>query len=130
MFFPTVLFTNFFCFHYKNSFNRVTKYVNRRVCSIATMDENTVNPNPFHLGGKFGPGQEMYYMCHKVALWKLYRVTKNLGWPCNKYSDLYRMKKDVLVDLCNMLQLDASGTKDALICRLEHYPYNNLSHTI
>lgn len=35
---------------------------------MTTMDADIINIQPFHEGGKYGPGQEVYYAWHRVRL--------------------------------------------------------------
>lgn len=87
------------------------------------MEAHTINDTPFHPGGRYGPGQEVYYAIHRIRLWKLYCIDKRLASRVQDASFVYRQKKEVLQHLCDMLGVSRVGTKRELIANLDRYVF-------
>lgn len=85
--------------------------------------ETIINPNPYHEGGKYGPGQEVYYSMHRIRLWEWYCKTTNTPFSLKDTSLIYKKKKEVLQAVCNSLGLDTYGTNKMLIARLDRYEF-------
>lgn len=87
------------------------------------MDAQTINPNPFHEGGKHGPGQEVYYSSHRIRLWQWYCRVTNTPFFINDTSLIFKKKKEVLQGVCQSLGLPTEGTNKILIARLDRYEF-------
>lgn len=87
------------------------------------MDTNAINDTPFHAGGRFGPGQEVYYAIHRIRLWKWYSMNTGIPFTFQDSNNVYRQKKAVLQTLCDMLGLSSDGTKNNLIAMLDRYSF-------
>ena len=87
------------------------------------MDAQTINEHPYHEGGKYGPGQEMYYGMHRIRLWKWYCMTTNTPFYFNDTSLIFRKRKEVLQGVCQSLGLTTDGTSKMLIARLDKYEF-------
>jgi hypothetical protein len=89
------------------------------------MNAQTINENPYHQGGKHGPGQELYYALHRFRLWKWYCKVTNTPFQCNDTSITFKKKKEVLQGVCQSLGLEIDGTNKALIARLDRYEFTS-----
>ena len=87
------------------------------------MDEYTINEEPFHEGGKYGPGQELYYSMHRIRLWYWYCSAMNAPFTYRNVSKVYKMKKEILQGICQSLGLDTEGKNKELIARLDRYEF-------
>jgi hypothetical protein len=87
------------------------------------MDALHINEFPYHEGGRFGPGQEMYYAKQRVRLWQWYCNTTNTPFVFNETSIVYKKKKEVLQRLCESLGLPTDGKNKELIARLDRYDF-------
>jgi hypothetical protein len=87
------------------------------------MDAHTINEHPYHEGGKYGPGQEMYYAMHRIRLWEWYCKTTNTSFRIQDTSLIFKKKKEVLQGVCQSLGLDTYGTNKILIARLDMYEF-------
>jgi hypothetical protein len=87
------------------------------------MDNNTINEDPFHEGGKYGPGQEVYYSLHRIRLWKWYCKDANVPFKINDASLIYKKKKEILQSVCQSLNLPTDGTNKLLIARLDRHDF-------
>jgi hypothetical protein len=88
------------------------------------MDNSTINEDPFHEGGKYGPGQEIYYAMHRIRLWKWYCMTTHA--PVLEINDatlIYKRKKEILQGVCESLHLPTEGTNKVIIARLDRYDF-------
>jgi len=87
------------------------------------MDAHTISDQPFHEGGKYGPGQEMYYAIHRIRLWRWYCTTTNTPFSIRDTSVVYKKKKEVLQAICQTLGLATAGKNKELIARLDRYEF-------
>ena len=86
-----------------------------------TMD--FINDMPFNAGGKYGPGQEIYYALHRIRLWRWYCNNVGTHFRTQDANIIYRQKKEVLQRLCDILQIPSQGTKKDLIATLDRYTF-------
>jgi hypothetical protein len=87
------------------------------------MDAHTINDQPFHEGGKYGAGQEMYYHMHRTRLWRWYCSATNNSFSIRDTSLIYKKKKEVLQGICQTLGLPTTGKNKELIARLDRYEF-------
>lgn len=87
------------------------------------MDEHTINPNPYHEGGKHGDGQEMYYSIHRIRLWEWYCKTTNTSFRVKDTSLIFKKKKEILQGVCQSLGLAIDDTNKELVARLDRYEF-------
>lgn len=87
------------------------------------MDRYTINEDPFHEGGKHGPGQEVYYSMHRIRLWEWYCKTTNIPFKIKDTSLIYKKKKAILQGVCQSLNLPIEGTNKEIIARLDRYEF-------
>lgn len=88
------------------------------------MDAQTIiNQQPYHEGGKHGPGQEVYYAMHRIRLWKWYCIATNTPFRLKDTSLIFKKKKEILQGVCQSLGLDTYGTNKVLVARLDRYDF-------
>lgn len=87
------------------------------------MDYHTINESPYHTGGRYGPGQEIYYAQHRFRLWRLFCIVSGTTFRVNDVCRVYKQKKEVLQRMCQSLGLDIVGTNKELIARLDMYSF-------
>lgn len=88
------------------------------------MDEQTVNEQPYHEGGKHGPGQEVYYSIHRIRLWEWFcKTTSTTPFNLKDTSVIYKKKKEVLHAVCQSLGVATDGTNKVLTARLDRYEF-------
>lgn len=89
------------------------------------MDPLTIHDAPYHTGGRYGPGQEVYYVVHILRLWKWYCLTSGTPFKTNDVCKVYRQNKHVLQETCRNLGLSTEGTKNELIAALDRYNFTD-----
>lgn len=87
------------------------------------MDIHTINPEPYHDGGRFGPGQEVYYAVHRVRLWKWYCRATHIPFHIKDSYPVYKKKKEILQAICDSLGLPRDGKIKELIAYLDRYEF-------
>jgi len=87
------------------------------------MDVHTVNATPYHEGGRFGPGQEVYYGMHRIRLWKWYCANSGTPFIWNDTTLVYKKKKEILQGVCASLGLPINGKNKELVARLDMYEF-------
>jgi hypothetical protein len=91
--------------------------------TVDNMNEFTINEVPYHEGGKYGSGQEMYYARHRIRLWEWYCKSMNVPFHINETYLIYKQKKEILKSICLSLDLSDYGTNKVLIARLDRYEF-------
>jgi hypothetical protein len=87
------------------------------------MDAQTINPYPYHEGGRYGPGQEVYYAKHRIRLWRWFCTATNTPFSLRNTSVIYKNKKEVLQNICQSLGLETEGKNKELVARLDRYEF-------
>jgi hypothetical protein len=87
------------------------------------MNMHTINETPFHAGGRFGPGQEIFYAAHRIRLWKFYCNRLAIPFSTRDSNLVYKQKKEILQRLCEMLGISSEGTKNNLIAKLDRHTF-------
>lgn len=87
------------------------------------MDQYTINEQPFHEGGKYGLGQEVFYSMHRIRLWRWYCTATNTPFTYKDTSIVYKKKKQTLQQICQSLGLAIEGKNKELIARLDRYEF-------